>query len=439
MEWQLALLTIFGGLVIMMALGVPVAFGFLVVNFIGVFLLWGGTSGLEQLILSSYDSVAVLALMPLPLFVLMGEILFRSGIAPTMMDTIDKWVGRLPGRLSLLAVGGGALFSTMTGADIPTIAVLGSVLTPEMEKRGYHKAMSTGPILASGGIAVMIPPSILGVLLGTIGRINIGRILMGIILPGILMTGIYATYIILRCKLQPSIAPNYTVPPSSLPDKLLATAKHILPIGVVIFMVIGVIFLGIAAPTEAAATGAITMLILAAAYRKLNWKVVKASFAATLEITVMLFMIIVGAKTFSQILAYTGAIKGLSALALGLPVAPIFILIGMQLIVLFMGTLMELVSIMMITLPIFVPVILALGFDPVWFAVVYLINITTGSISPPFGLGLFVMKGVAPGNTTMADIYKSAIPFVGLNIIAMAIIMAVPQIALWLPAMMLSR
>lgn len=429
------LLLIFASLIILMATGMPIAFCFLLINVIGVFVFFGGAVGLEQLIISIYSNLATFILLPLPLFILMGEMLFHSGMGPNMLDVLDKWLGRLPGRLGLLAVGGGTLFSVLTGVSVGSVAMLGGTLVPEMEKRGYKKPMSLGPILGSGGLAIMVPPSGLAILLGAIGKISIGRLLIGIIAPGLLMAALYATYIVTRCRLQPSIAPAYEVPPTPLSEKLVATIRYILPVGFIIFLVTGVILLGIATPSEAAATGAIGMLILAAAYRRLNWEVVKKSTSGTLRVTGMIFLIIAGAKSFSAILAFSGATAGLAELTAALPIAPIVVVIIMQVVVLIMGAFMESVSIMMITLPIFIPTILALGFNPVWFGVMYLLNIEMGLTSPPFGLALFVMKGVAPPDTTMRDIYLAALPFLGCDLIAMVLIIAFPSIALWLPGL----
>ena len=436
MEWQLMFLLIVGSLILLMATGLPVPFCFMLVNVIGVFLFWGGGAGLEQLTISIFESVTVWALVPVPLFVLMGEVMFQSGVAPRMIDALDKWLGRLPGRLGLLAVGAGTLFSTLTGASMSSVAMLGSTLVPDMEKRGYSKSMSLGPILGSGGLAIMIPPSALAILLGAIGQISIGGILIAIIIPGLLMAALYATYIIGRCFLQPSIAPSYEVGAISLSDKILAAARYVLPLGFVVFLVVGVIFLGIATPTEASATGALSCFILAAAYRRLTWEVMKESVLGTLRITIMLFMVITGAKAFAQILAYTGASRGLTELALGLPIAPILIIVAMMVIILILGTFMDLVSIMMITLPIYMPVIYTLGFDPVWFAVLFLLNMEMATTTPPFGLSLFVMKGVAPPDTTMGDIIRAALPFLGCDLIVMALIIAFPAIVLWLPGLM---
>jgi tripartite ATP-independent transporter DctM subunit len=436
-EWPFILLLLFGSLLILMATGMPIAFCFMLINVVGVFLFFGGTAGLEQLILSIYTSLATFVLLPVLLFILMGELTFQSGLATDIINVVDKWLGRLPGRLALLSVGAGALLSALTGASMASTSMLGSVLTPEMEKRDYQKPMSLGPIMGSGGLAIMIPPSSLAVLLGAIGELSIGKILVAIIVPGILMAGLYVVYIIVRCYLQPSIAPVYETPSTPLSEKIIATAKYVLPIGFIFFLVVGVIFIGVATPSEAAASGTIGVFIVMIFYRRLKWQVLKQSVSDTLKISGMVLLIIAGAQAFSQILSFSGASQGLAEVATSLPVAPIFIVITMQIIILIMGGFMEVVSIMMITLPIFVPTILALGFDPIWFAALVLLNIEMAMITPPFGLSLFVMKGVAPPDTTIGDIYRSALPFIGCNLIAMALIIIFPQIALWAPRLMM--
>ncbi|GAG30435.1 unnamed protein product, partial [marine sediment metagenome] len=244
------------GLFLLMATGIPVAFCFLLLDVVGMFFFWGGAQGLMQLINQIFASLTTFAFMPLPLFVIMGEVMFRSGIAPQMMDALDKWLGRLPGRLSLLAVGGGTIFATLSGTAFASVAMLGSTLVPEMEKRGYKKPMSLGPILGSSGLAIMIPPTALGVLLGAIAQVSIGKLLMAIIMPGLMMATLFAAYIIGRCWLQPSIAPAYRVPPTPISEKLIDTVRYVLPLVSILFLVIGLIFAGIATPSEAAATGA---------------------------------------------------------------------------------------------------------------------------------------------------------------------------------------
>ena len=290
--------------------------------------------------------------------------------------------------------------------------------------------------MSSGSLAAMIPPSALAVLLGAIGQISVGRILMAIIIPGLLLAAIFAAYIIIRCRLQPSIAPSYDVGTIPISEKLRDTVKYVLPQGVIIFLVIGVIFLGIATPEEAAATGALGMFILAAFYKRLNWKVTKEIITSTLATTGMILFILTGANAFSQILAYSGATGGLATFATELPVSPIVVIIATQVVLLILGMFIDPVSMMMVTLPIFVPVVISLGLDTVWFAVLFMINIGIGGITPPFGMLLFVMKGVAPPGTTITDCIKSGLPFVFLNLFALAIILVFPMIALWLPAQM---
>ncbi|MCF8060958.1 MAG: TRAP transporter large permease subunit [Deltaproteobacteria bacterium] len=436
MEWYWILGLIFCALMGLFLIGVPVAFAFLFVNIVGVYLLWGGEAGLSQLVLSVYRSVSTFSLLPVPLFILMGEVMFRAGIAPKMMDTLDKWLGRIPGRLSMLAVGGGTLFSTLSGSAMAGCAMLGSVLVPEMEKRGYRKEMSLGPIIGSGGLAIMIPPSALGVLLASLSRISVGGMLMAIIIPGVIMAVLYGGYIVLRAWLQPELAPIYEIERVPLRQKLILTCRYVLPLGTIVFLVIGLMFIGVATPTESAALGALGCFVLVFIYRGWNWEVIRGSISATLRITVMMFMIMTGAMAFSQILAFSGASSGLVSLAGGVDLPPVMILIFMQIILIFMGVFMEPLTIMMVTLPIYMPIIKTLGFDPLWFGTIMLINMEMATTTPPFGLVLFVMKGVAPPDTTMADIYRAGFPFLVCDAIAMALIMAFPALALYLPGLM---
>ncbi|MBL6622287.1 MAG: TRAP transporter large permease subunit [Alphaproteobacteria bacterium] len=428
MEWYLVILMILGPLLVLMSLGLPVAFAFLAVNVAGAFLLMGGLSGLAQVILNTVDSLSSFTLVPIALFMIMGEVMFQSRIAVDLMDTLDKWFGKLRGRLALMAVGGGVLFSTLTGNSMGSIALLGSSLTPEMEKRGYKKAMSLGPILGSSGLAIMIPPSSLAVVLGVIAELSIGRILIGIIVPGLLMALLYVIYIMGRCWLQPHIAPVFNVPKVSVSEKLQATAVNILPLTLVVFAVVGVIFLGLATPSEAAATGALATLILAAAKRRLSWQVFSGSIFSSANISVMVLLIVSGAVTFSQLLAFTGATYGMIDAVLSLQLSGDMIVFLMIMMVVLLGMFMGPLPIMLITLPIFVPLVVNLGYDPIWFAALYLVAIETGATSPPFGAALFVMKAVAPPDTTMRDIYVAAIPFIICDLLAILILFMVPEL-----------
>jgi tripartite ATP-independent transporter DctM subunit len=436
MEWWLTLTAIFGGTLFLMALGLPIAFCLILIGLIGAYTCWGGAAGLQQFIFSVYRSISTFTLLPVPLFILMGEVMFRSGMAPNLLDAINKWIYRLPGRLSCTAVASGTAFAVLTGNPMASTAMLGELMLEDMRSKKYSKSMIIGPILASGGLAFLIPPSDLAVLLGSIGNISIGDLLISIIIPGLMLGGIFGAYIVITCRINPSLAPDSGTEKSySLLQKLQATVKYILPLGLVIFAVIGVIFVGVCTPSEAAATGALACFVIAAAYKRLDWKTVRLSLFGTLRITTMVFMILVGALAYSQILSFSGATKGLIQFVTEIQVRPMFIFIAMQAVIMFLGMFMEVVSMMMITLPIFMPITQAMGFDPVWFGTVYLVNVGIAIMSPPFGLDLFTLKAVAPYEITLWDIYRHALPFIGLQLIVLILVIAFPQISLWLPSL----
>ncbi len=431
MEWWMTLSLILGALMFLMIIGVPVAFSFLAVNVVGAYLFMGGVPGVRQLVVNSTGALTSFTLVPIAMFMIMGEVMFRSGIANDLMDTLDKWFGKLRGRLAFMAVGGGVLFSTLTGNSMGSIALLGSSLTPEMERRGYQKPMSLGPIIGSSGLAIMIPPSALAVLLGVVGELSISRILIAIILPGLIMAVLYAAYIWIRCTVQPSVAPSFDVPPTPWGEKLKSGAANILPIGFVVFSVVGVIFLGWATPTEAAASGAVATVVLALVKRRLTLKRFSASMFESSNLSVMILLIVGTAIGFSQLLAFTGVTFGLMNAVLSLDISPKMIVLMMIVSVLLLGMFMGPLPIMLITLPIYIPVVNQLGFDPIWFAVLFLIAIETGATSPPVGAALFVMKGVAPKGTTMMDIYRAAIPFLICDFLALFLVFVFPQIVTW--------
>ena len=419
-----------------MATGMPIALAFLTIVLVGAYVFFGGMAGLEQIVLSIYSTLTTFMILPIPLFVLMGELMVHSGIAVNVIDVLGKWMGRIPGRLALLTVAAGTILSTLTGASMASTAVLGSVLVPEMEKRGYQKRMILGPILGSGGLAMMIPPSAMAIILCSIGEISIGKTLMAIIIPGLLMACLYATYIILACLIKPSLAPSYDVTRPPFLEKLVGLVVYVLPTGIIVFLVIGLILLGVATPSESAASGTFGMVVLIVLYKRLTWTVIKKSLLGTLKVTGMVFLIIASANAFSQILSFSGATQGLTEFATHLPLPPIVMVITMQIVILILGGFMDPVCILMITLPIFVPFIESLGFDTVWFATLVILNIEMAMVSPPFGLCLFVMKGVTSKDTSMTDIYLSVFPFLACDTIVMALIIGIPEIALWLPGLM---
>jgi len=434
MEWWVFIIIFFGILLILMVSGIPIAFCFLIMNLGGAYIFWGGVSGFNHLIISIFRSITIFTLLPIPLFVLMGELLFHSGMSKPMFSTIDKWLGRIRGRLALVAVGGGVGVAALSGSTIASAAMLGEILIPEMEMRGYKKSMSIGPIIGSAGMAIVIPPSSMAILLATIAKVSAGKLLIAGVIPGLFMGCLYSAYILVRCYLQPSLAPAYDMIPPPISEKIKDTVKYVLPFGLVVFSVIGLVLLGIATPSEGAASGALSTFILAALYRKFSWSILKNTLASTIRVTIMMLMIMTSAAAFSQMLALSGASESMAKFTVSLPVASIFILISMHIAILFLGMFIEQMSIMMITLPIFMPVVHALGFDEIWFTIMMLINLEIANRTPPFGFNLFVMKGVAPNDTTMADIWQAAIPFVIIDFMVVILIIIFPKIALWLPS-----
>ncbi len=434
MDWWIIFVLFIGGLVFLLISGFPIAFAFLGMDLLGSLFLMG-PQGFFQIPLQVYSSLSTFTLSPIPLFILMGELMFHSGVAYRTIDVLDKWLGRLPGRLSLLAAAGGTLFSALSGSTLANTAMLGTVLLPDMQKRGYKPAMSVGPIVGVGGLAMLIPPSSLAVVLAALGHIAVGKILLAGVIPGLLLGGMFAFYIILRCWLNPDLAPRYEVTTASWPERIILLVRYVFPLGIVIFMVLGLMLLGVATPTEAAASGVFGTIVVVAFFKKLTLKAIKNSLIGTLEITIMIFMIIAASNSFSAILSFSGATQGLLEVIKTVELSPILILIGMQLMVFLLGMFMETISIMMICLPIFMPIVKLLGFNPVWFGVIMLINFEMGLITPPFGMLLFVMKGVAPKEISIEAICWAALPFIICDALVMALIIAVPKIALWLPAL----
>lgn len=436
MEWWTIILMLFGGMVLLILTGLPIAFAFLIVNMVAAYFFLGGTAGLFGTVTGIFTSITTFTLLPVPLFIFMGEFIFHSGLGLDAVNAIDKWLGRLRGRLSILAVLMGIIIGSLSGSTIATCALLGTVLLPDMLKKGYSKSMSLGPLMGVGTVDALIPPNALTVVLASLALIDVGKLLIAGIIPGIIMSGSYILYIILACLVKPDLAPAYDVPHVPWREKIGAAIKHLLPLGLIIFMVLGLIFLGVATPTEAAATGTLGAFVLGLLYGRIKRELIWKSMQGTVRVTVMIFMIIIVSSTYGEILAFTGAASGLVNFVTGLKVAPILIVCAMMLTILVLGCFMETVAIMMITVPIFMPIIHAFHYDPIWFGILMLIALETGLITPPFGVTLFVMKGVAPPHINMADIWKAATPYVFIDIFCLVLTLVAPGTVLYLPNLM---
>lgn len=434
MGWELTLLLMLGALVALLATGLPVAFAFIAVNIGGAFLILGGETGLVQMARNSMQSVANFALAPIPLFILMGEILFQARVAHRAIDAVERIVTRVPGRLSVVTVFGGTIFSALSGSTIANTAMLGSTLMPSMLAKGYHPSLAMGPIMASGAIAMLIPPSALAVLLGSLAGISISRLLVAGILPALLLSALFVVLIVVWARLRPDLAPADERPDMSLRERWRPFFVHVLPLSGIFVVVIGSLLLGLASPTDAAALGCLAALGASIAYRSLTLARLGRAIMETVKLTVMIMFIIAASQTFSQILSFSGATSGLIGLIGGWELSPLQVLIGMILILLFLGCFVDQVSMLMVTIPIFMPLARAVGIDDLVLGVVYLLTMEIALLTPPFGLLLFVMRGVVPEWITMRMIYAAVAPFLAIKLVVLALVVGIPELGTWLPA-----
>jgi tripartite ATP-independent transporter DctM subunit len=434
MEWFEALAVLLGVILVLMAIGMPVALAFLAANILGAWIFMGGERGVAQLLNNGFGSLTKYALMPIPLFLLMGEIFFYTGLGGRMFNAIDKLLGKLPGRLSYVTVLGGTAFSTLSGSSMGSTALLGSLMVPEMSRRGYKSYMSIGPILGTGGLAIIIPPSALAVLLATLAQIDVAALLLAGVIPGLILAGFYIATIWLQTKIDASAAPAYDVPTMSVAEKIILLFREVVPMVGIMVVIIIMMIEGFVTPSEAAAFGALGVLLLAVIFRCLTLDALRKSITGALRVTLMAYLIVFGSATFSQLLAFSGASRGLVNWATSFDLAPLAMLMIMFAVLLLLGMFMEQISIMLLTVPIFFPLAQSLGFDLVWFALIMLLSLEISFTTPPFGLLLFVMKGVAPPGTTMREIYTSAFPFIGCSLVLVALLIAFPNLALWLPS-----
>ncbi len=433
MSWQAAAWLLLGGSTALMFLGLPVAFAFLAINLLGAAIFLGGDAGMMQLARNSVQSVTSFALTPIPLFILMGEVLFHTGLAIKVIDGVERLIRDVPGRLAVIAVVAGTVFSAISGSTIATTAMLGSLMLPVMLARGYHPTIAAGPIMAIGAVDMLIPPSALTVLLGSLSGISISKLLIGGIVPGLVLSVIFVAYIILRVKLEPALAPKTGFDEYHGWRRFQPFVKYVLPLMSIFVIVVGAMIAGWATPTECAALGAFATLFLALLYRALTLRNLVKALRGTAGISGMILFIIVGATTFSQILSFSGASNGLAQTITGLGLPPLAVVAGMMLFLIFLGVFVEQVSMMMITLPIFMPVVQQMGIDLVWFGVMFLICMQLGLLMPPHGLLLMTMKSVAPPQVTMLHIFRAVTPFLVISLLVLVLVFFTPALAVWLP------
>lgn len=435
MSLGVILLLTFGALLIVFASGLPLAFGLGGMAMAFGLVFWGPQSTFLT-IQAAYGTMLSFVLLAVPLFIFMGNVLGKSGIADELYKAMHLWMGPVRGGLAIGSVLICTAMAAMVGLVAPGVVTLGVVGIPSMLKRKYQPEIITGSIMAGGSLGALIPPSIVMMIYSLISRQSVGQLFMGGVIPGLILSTFYCSYIAIRSYLQPDLAP--ALPPEergTIRGKVIATRSVVLPIFIII-AVLGSIFLGIATPTEAAAVGSVAALVAAAFHRKLTWAVLKDATYSTCLLSGMVMWIVLGASVFSRYFFSVGGADLIAGL-LTLEVNRWIIVIAMQVSLIFMGMVMDDVAMLMIAGPIYTPIILALGFDPIWFGILFIINLQIAYLTPPFGYALFYMRGVAPESITMGQIYRSIIPFVILQIIGLGIVMVFPQLALWLPSLML--
>jgi tripartite ATP-independent transporter DctM subunit len=433
MEWYVTLLA---GLAILFALflsGAPIFLAFLFAILTGVYVIIG-PFGFPMFVNSIFDTATTTSLASIPLFILMGELLFRSGTMDVLFDSIDKLVGRVRGRQYVLVVALSAVFGALSGVAMAVAAMLGRAIMPGMVKRGYDRDIASGLIISGASLAPIIPPSLLAIIVGSIAEVSIAKLLIAGILPGIMLAGVFLVYVFVRIALDPSKAPsNVEGERAEVSGREMVVALiRTLPFIIVIFSVMGFILMGIATPSESAATGVIGALMTAAIYRNLSFRMIWDSVMAAMSVSAMILAIMAMSKMFTQLLAFTGATGQLVELVANLGYGPLVMLIIMLAVPFFLCMFIDTIAVILLTIPIYQPVVNALEYDPVWFWLLFLVNITLGAITPPFGYTLFAFKAVVPDMPINA-VYRAIWPFVALFIAGIGLIIAFPWIATWLP------
>ena len=418
-------------------LGLPVALGL------------GGTAVLFALLMTPRTLLAApsaffytpwqAVLVTVPMFIFMGNLVRYSGIADAAYDMGYKLIGGLSGGLAMGTVVICTFFAAITGITPPATITMGLIAIPSMLKRKYHKTIAIGSVAAGGALGALIPPSVPFIFYGLIAKESIGALFMGGVFPGLLLATLYVTYIGIRCKLQPHMGPPIPVEEKISRREKILSVYAIWPFLVLIFLVLGVIWMGVATPTEAACFGAGGALLINILYRRLTWQVLKDSLATTVKLTAMGVWILIGANLFVNIISALGCQDLITSTVLAMPGGKWGILAMMMFIILILGCVMDDWAIIMLVTPLFVPIIVALGVSKLWFGIIFIVNIQIAYLTPPFGFVLFWLKGIVPPGVTMGDIYRSTFPFVILQLIGLSLVIAFPQIGLWLPGTMIKK
>ena len=430
---ELITLAIIVALFTLMAIGVPLGASTLLISVTTAYLAFG-TNGFILVTSAVTKVMDKQALVAVPFFVFMANIMERSGVAKELFNSMAVLGGQMRGGVAVQTCLVAVILAAMSGVVGGEIVLLGVIALPQLYRLGYDRKLSIGVLCASGSLATLIPPSVVLIVYGAEANVSIKDLFTAGILPGILLASLYIAYVMVRVRLNPAMGPVYDVPEAGLPFlQRLAFLKGLILPFLLIFGVLGSIYGGIATVTESAAIGAVGALLVAAARRELTIQGVREALWATTVTTGSILWLIVGAVSLVGIYNILGGTRFLGGLLTGLDLAPIGVIIVMMVIIFFLGTFLEWIAIVFITVPVFAPVVVQLGYDPVWFGILFAMNIQIYMLSPPFGPACFYLKSVAPKDVTLQEIFLAVLPFIALQIVGLSLVMAFPQIALWLP------
>lgn len=422
----------FFSMLVLMAMGAPLALALMISGMGSAYLMFG-PGGLDLLLASAYSAMDNFLLVSLPLFIFMGLVLERSGITDDLFEMIHKWMGGIPGGLGVGTVLICALIAAMAGVSGAATVSLGIIALPAMLKRGYHKRLVTGTIMAGGALGFLIPPSVLMIVYAFLARESVGKLFAAGLMPGLMLAGIYMAYVLIRCRLNPALGPATPSEERFTTREKLQSLRHVVAPGLLVVTVLGCIIGGVTSPSEASAVGAAGALVLTALRGRLDWQLLRYVMLSTTRITGMLIWIAIAAVFFSRIYMGLGAGMVISDLIYDFSLSPYTVILFMLLSFFLLGMFLDDFAILFITVPLYIPIVRELGFDTTWFAVLFILSMQSAYLTPPFGYNLFYMRSVAPKSISIVDIYRSALPFVGLQILGLALIVAFPGIALWLP------
>jgi C4-dicarboxylate transporter DctM subunit len=384
---------------------------------------------------SAWNSMNSSVLTALPLFILMGEILFRTAISTRLLNGLVPWLSSIPGRLLHINVFACSLFAAVSGSSAATTATVGKITLDELSKRGYDRSLAIGSLAGAGTLGFLIPPSLIMIIYGVLSDTSIGKLFIAGVIPGLFLASMYTIYIIIQAKLKPGIVPDKDET-YSFAQKMTAL-KDLFPILLLVFVVLGGIYLGFTTPTESAAIGVVGALILAIAYHCLTWDNFREALLSAVQTTCMICLIISGAAFLSQVVGFTGIARGISTYIVGLNTSPYVLLFILAIMYLILGMILDGISIVVMTLPIVLPIIITAGFDPLWFGIFLVIMVELSQITPPVGFSLFVIQGIA--FEPVSAIIKATIPFFLIMILMVVILSVFPDLVLYLPNLMVGQ